>query len=56
MKATREEIRRGAADALGLKPDFTKTSEVDAGRLDFKTLDPDRFEAFRRAVLAALEE
>jgi len=55
IKASREEVRRGAAEALGLQPSFRKTSEVDAGRLDFKGLDPDRFEAFRRAVLAALD-
>lgn len=56
MKASREQVRRGLADALGLQPDFRKTSEEDAGRLDFKGLDPDRFEAFRRSLLAALDK
>jgi hypothetical protein len=56
MKASREEIRKGLAETLGLAPDFHKTSEVDAGRLDYKNLDSDRFECFRRSVLAALEK
>jgi hypothetical protein len=55
LKASREEVRTGVAEALGLRASFIKTSEADAGRLDYGSLDPDRFEVLRRAVLAALE-
>jgi hypothetical protein len=56
MKASREEVRGGIAHALGLLGDFKKTSDVDAGRIDYGQLDPDRFEALRRALLEALEK
>lgn len=55
MKATREDVRGGIAQALGLLGDFKKTSEVDAGRIDYGQLDPDKFEALRRALLEALD-
>jgi hypothetical protein len=53
--AGREEIREGVAEALGLKGSFRKTSEEDAGTVDFGHLDPDRFEVLRRSLLAALD-
>ena len=56
MKASREEVRGGIAQALGLLGDFKKTSEVDAGRIDYGHLDSDKFEALRRALLEALDK
>lgn len=56
MKASREDVRNGIAQALGLLGDFKKTSEVDAGRIDYGQLDPDKFEALRRALLEALDK
>ncbi len=55
-KASREEIREGVAKALGLAGSFLKTSEEDAGRIEYGRLDPDRFEAFRRSLLEILDE
>ncbi len=52
---TRPEIRSAVAAHLGLRGSFVKTSDLDAGRTDYGALDPDRFEALRRAVLAALD-
>ncbi|HEX7898870.1 MAG TPA: hypothetical protein VF950_13990 [Planctomycetota bacterium] len=52
---TRPEIRAGVASQLGLRGAFLKTSELDAGRVDYGALDSDRFEALRRAVLSALD-
>jgi hypothetical protein len=54
-KLSRAELRPGLAEALGLRASFVKTSEEDAGRMDYRDLDPDRFEAVRRAVLAELD-
>ncbi len=51
----RPEIRASAAAQLGLRGAFRKTSDLDAGRTDYGALEPDRFEALRRAVLAALD-
>jgi hypothetical protein len=56
MKATREDVRGGLAQALGLIGSFKKTSEVDAGQIDYGHLDPDRFEALRRSILEALDK
>jgi hypothetical protein len=56
LKASREEVRGGIAQALGLIGDFKKTSEVDAGRIDYGQLDSDKFEALRRALLEALDK
>lgn len=50
----RAEIRASVAAHLGLRGAFRKTSDLDAGRTDYGALDADRFEALRRAVLAAL--
>lgn len=55
MKATRAEVRSGFARALGLLGSYVKTSEIDAGRIDYGHLDPDRFEVLRRSVLEALD-
>lgn len=52
---TRPEIRASVAAQLGLRGAFLKTSELDAGRVDYGALDSDRFEALRRAVLTALD-
>ena len=52
---SRAEIRANVASQLGLRGAFLKTSELDAGRVDYGALDSDRFEALRRAVLAALD-
>lgn len=52
---TRPEIRESVATQLGLRGSFVKTSDLDAGRIDYGALDSDRFEALRRAVLAALD-
>jgi hypothetical protein len=54
-KWTREEVRRGVAAHLGLRAAFRQSSVDDAGQVDFGALDPDRFEALRRAVLTALD-
>ena len=56
LKASREDVRGGIAQALGLLGDFKKTSEVDAGRIDYGQLDPDKFEALRRSLLEALDK
>jgi hypothetical protein len=56
LKATRDEIRPGIAESLGLIGTFLKADERDAGRIDYGRLDPDRFETFRRSVLEALEK
>ena len=50
LKASREEVRGGLAQALGLLGTFRKTSEVDAGQIDYGHLDPDRFEALLGVV------
>jgi hypothetical protein len=55
MKASREDVKGGLAKALGLLGSFKKTSERDAGQIDYGHLDPDRFEALRRSVLEALD-
>ncbi|HZE97161.1 MAG TPA: hypothetical protein VE981_09040 [Planctomycetota bacterium] len=56
MKATRAEVKPGLAAALGLLGSFVKTSERDAGQIDYGHLDPDRFEALRRSILEALDK
>ncbi len=56
MKASREEVKSGLAQALGLLGSFKKTSERDAGQIDYGHLDPDRFEALRRSILEALDK
>jgi len=56
MKASRDEVRGGISQALGLLGNFKKTSEVDAGQIDYGHLDPDRFEALRRSMLEALDK
>ena len=56
LKASREEIRGGIAQALGLLGDFKKTSEEDAGRIDYGHLDTDKFESLRRSLLEALDK
>jgi len=56
MKASREEVKGGLAQALGLLGSFKKTSERDAGQIDYGHLDPDRFEALRRSMLEALDQ
>jgi hypothetical protein len=55
LKASRAEVKGGLARSLGLLGDFKKTSEEDAGRVDYGHLDPDRFEALRQSVLEALD-
>lgn len=55
MKASRQEVHSGLAQALGLVGSFKKTSEEDAGQIDYGHLDPDRFEAVRRSLLEALD-
>jgi hypothetical protein len=55
LRASREEVRSGLSQALGLLGEFKKTSEVDAGRIDYGNLDPDRFEALRRSMLEVLD-
>jgi hypothetical protein len=52
MKASREEVRGGIAQALGLLGDFKKTSEVDAGRT---RLRPAGFRQIRSAPPGAPE-
>lgn len=54
-KASRAEIRAGLAAFLGLTGEFRKSSEDDAGRIDFGRLDAEKFEALRRALLEALD-
>jgi hypothetical protein len=56
MKASRDEVRGGIAQALGLLGSFKKTSETDAGQIDYGHLDPDRFEALRRSILEGLDK
>ncbi|MBI3854073.1 MAG: hypothetical protein HY293_00115, partial [Planctomycetes bacterium] len=56
LKASRDDVRGGIAQALGLLGDFKKTSEEDAGRIDYGHLDPDRFESLRRSILEALDK
>ena len=56
IKASRADVKPGFAKALGLLGSFIKTSEVDAGRIDYGHLDPDRFEVFRRSILEALDK
>jgi hypothetical protein len=51
----RDSIRAGVGAYLGMTDSFIKTSEEDAGRLDFSRLDPAAFESLRRAVFDALE-
>jgi len=55
LKASRAEVRSGLARSLGLLGAFRKTSEEDAGSIDYGHLDPDRFEAMRRSILEALD-
>jgi hypothetical protein len=55
LRASRDEVRAGLSQALGLLGEFKKTSEVDAGRIDYAHLDPDRFEALRRSILEVLD-
>lgn len=52
---SRAEIRANVAQHLGLRGAFLKTSEQDAGLIDYGALDSDRFETLRRAVLSALD-
>jgi hypothetical protein len=56
IKATRADVKPGLAEALGLLGSFIKTSERDAGQVDYGKLDPDRFEALRRSMLEALDK
>jgi len=56
LKASREEVKAGLAQSLGLLGSFKKTSERDAGQIDYGHLDPDRFEAMSRSVLEALDK
>jgi hypothetical protein len=56
MKASRDEVRGGLAQALGLLGSFKKTSETDAGQIDYGHLDPDRFEALRLSILEGLDK
>jgi hypothetical protein len=56
MKASRDDVRGGIAQALGLLGNFRKTSEEDAGRIDYGHLDPDKFELLRRSLLEALDK
>ncbi len=55
-KAQRGEIRAGLAAFLGLAGEFRKSSEDDAGRVDFGKLEAEKFEGLRRALLEALDE
>jgi hypothetical protein len=55
VKATRAEVRAGLSAHLGLAGEFRKSSEEDAGHIDFTKLDAERFEELRRAVLEALD-
>jgi hypothetical protein len=55
MKASRQDVHSGLAQALGLVGSFRKTSEEDAGQVDYGRLDPDRFEAVRRSLLEVLD-
>lgn len=56
MKASRDGVRGGLSQALGLLGPFKKTSEVDAGQIDYGRLDSDRFEDFRRSMLEFLDK
>ncbi|HVE43132.1 MAG TPA: hypothetical protein VNM14_24870 [Planctomycetota bacterium] len=56
MNATREDVRAGVSKALALGGQFKKTSEVDAGQIDYGRLDSDRFEVLRRSILEALDK
>ncbi|MEK7466383.1 MAG: hypothetical protein AAB074_03120 [Planctomycetota bacterium] len=53
--ASRAELRSGIAAYLGLAGEFRKSSEDDAGRIDFGKLDAENFEGLRRALLEALD-
>ncbi|HLY11572.1 MAG TPA: hypothetical protein VKW04_19885 [Planctomycetota bacterium] len=55
VKASRADVKDGLARSLGLLGSFRKTSEEDAGRIDYGHLDPDRFELLRRSLLEALD-
>ena len=54
LKASRDDVRAGIARSLGLIGSFVKTSEVDAGQIDYGKLDPDKFEVLRRSLLETL--
>jgi len=54
ITALRAGVKPCCAKALGRLGSFIKTSEVDAGRIDYGHLDPDRFEVLRRSILEAL--
>jgi hypothetical protein len=56
LKASRAEVKGGLAQGLGLLGSFKKTSERDAGQIDYGHLDPDRFEVLRRSALEALDK
>ena len=56
LKTSREEVRAGIARALGLIGSFVKTSERDAGQIDYGKLDPDKFEVLRRSLLETLDK
>jgi hypothetical protein len=56
LKASRDEVRAGIARSLGLIGSFVKTSEVDAGQIDYGKLDPDKFEVLRRSLLETLDK
>jgi hypothetical protein len=55
LNASRAEVKSGLARSLGLLGAFRKTSEEDAGSIDYGHLDPDRFEVLRRSLLEALD-
>lgn len=55
-KTSRAGIRAGLANFFGLAGEFRKSSEDDAGRIDFGKLDAEKFEGLRRALLEALDE
>ncbi len=56
MNASRDDVRAGVLKALGVLGQFKKTSEVDAGQIDYGRLDSDRFEVLRRSMLEALDK
>ncbi|NUN47351.1 MAG: hypothetical protein HUU15_00805 [Candidatus Brocadiae bacterium] len=53
--ASRPEIRPGLAAYLGLAGEWRRAAPDDAGRVEFSSLDPGRFEDLRRALLEALD-
>ncbi len=55
-KAPRASVHGGLASFLGLAGEFRKSSEEDAGRVDFGRLEAEKFEGVRRALLEALDE